>query len=46
MKVQGLRGTRDFYPEKMRKQFEYADAINAMKIIIVGERDLKQKKLL
>jgi len=35
----------DLSNRKLKKQFDYADAINAAKIVIIGERDLKLNKV-
>jgi histidyl-tRNA synthetase len=36
-----------YYPEevKMKKQFEYADALNIPYVIIIGEDEMKQEKV-
>ncbi len=35
----------DLVNRKLKRQFEYADAVGASKIVIVGQKDLKQKKV-
>ncbi len=45
MRQQGISSV--YYPEevKMKKQFEYADALNIPYVVIIGEDEMKQEKV-